>query len=1073
MNYLRKAQYSVLRGMNSGRAPGLIGTDQMAYLKNWTIRGGRMRVRSRWVRRKTIYEGMPQGFQVFSQTGEMLVSVGGQIIRLDCRNWSMTPLTDNSTRNSSSGLYAYFCETDGSIVIQDGRSWPLVYDGSTFRRFTDEQGDTLPVGTCMAYGSGRLAVAIGNGRLVRIGDIKQNAHQSELEFTETARLLGGGDLAYPERVMALTHVPIVDTSSGKGPLLVGLARRLFSVRTDIPSRDAWANADGFETEVFNQHGITGHVAHAQVNQDVYFRAVDGLRSVRLTVGDYGSAGATPISREMALRFDRDTEWMLDGCSAAYFDNRLVMTHSPRLLENRRPIHAGVVSLNFDLLSEIGQKSQPAFDGEWSGVAVVQVGTGLVDGERRLFALCREGDANSIWEMLPDRTARIDVSRGIYAEDAPRAVAETPVYYGDDPNRLMNFDHARLWCKELRGYARVDVKFRMDGATAWTLLDTFRMQSATSTFENPQPTESRGPLTTRRASDAKDATRKTVANRGPGVQLRFEVCGQVQIERWEIAYELATDDHLSAENRTEDADLSSTECPIELPAEPTSPTLAPVLAVYNEAGDTAIGASADLGDIPALGSLLVTWQLANVGGQTLELGTITVSGARYSLYQGPVETSLEPGERTTIILRALSTGAQAGSVSIASNDTDTPEVITLTSEVGNEEQTCPEGYTGYPVAANTVYAATQAAANTAAEALLECVEDMFSIDINGAVHSLAIDSAGRLLLGGDFTELGGVSRYRLARLINVTPDELFNPSADGRVNAINVLADDSVIIGGSFTNVNSSSRSRIARLDSSGILDESFNPNASNVVFAVGHRTDGSVLVCGSFTSIGGGSQAWHAKISSETGVLDASYSPNVRSVTAGTRAIAIDGSGRAYIGGRFADIDFIGGTNFARITTAGEYDATCPVNTSGGASDIVSAIGRQSNGNIIIGGYFSSINGVSRTNIGRVTNAGVLDSFNPSSNNEIFVISVADDDSFYVGGRFTSIGGQTRTKLARFSADGSIDMSFNPVISGGTEEVFAIAVESSGRVWVGGNFTTVNGENRPSIARLNIDGTLA
>jgi uncharacterized delta-60 repeat protein len=49
---------------------------------------------------------------------------------------------------------------------------------------------------------------------------------------------------------------------------------------------------------------------------------------------------------------------------------------------------------------------------------------------------------------------------------------------------------------------------------------------------------------------------------------------------------------------------------------------------------------------------------------------------------------------------------------------------------------------------------------------------------------------------------------------------------------------------------------------------------------------------------------------------------------------------------------------------------------------------------------------------------------------------------------------------------------FNPVLSSGYEYVHAIAVQPDGKILIGGQFNTVNGESRPKLARLNPDGTL-
>ncbi|MBI5286558.1 MAG: delta-60 repeat domain-containing protein [Deltaproteobacteria bacterium] len=52
--------------------------------------------------------------------------------------------------------------------------------------------------------------------------------------------------------------------------------------------------------------------------------------------------------------------------------------------------------------------------------------------------------------------------------------------------------------------------------------------------------------------------------------------------------------------------------------------------------------------------------------------------------------------------------------------------------------------------------------------------------------------------------------------------------------------------------------------------------------------------------------------------------------------------------------------------------------------------------------------------------------FNPNANNEIYSIAVQSDGKIIVGGAFTTIGGVTRNYIARLNSDGSLDVGFNP-----------------------------------------------
>jgi uncharacterized delta-60 repeat protein len=96
---------------------------------------------------------------------------------------------------------------------------------------------------------------------------------------------------------------------------------------------------------------------------------------------------------------------------------------------------------------------------------------------------------------------------------------------------------------------------------------------------------------------------------------------------------------------------------------------------------------------------------------------------------------------------------------------------------------------------------------------------------------------------------------------------------------------------------------------------------------------------------------------------------------------------------------------------------------------------------------------------------------NAGANAEILAVAVQSDGKIVVGGNFTTFGGQPRARLARFNADGTLDAAFNPGANG---PVTALLVQSGNRLVVGGNFTTIGSGATPRsrLARLNSDGSV-
>ena len=117
---------------------------------------------------------------------------------------------------------------------------------------------------------------------------------------------------------------------------------------------------------------------------------------------------------------------------------------------------------------------------------------------------------------------------------------------------------------------------------------------------------------------------------------------------------------------------------------------------------------------------------------------------------------------------------------------------------------------------------------------------------------------------------------------------------------------------------------------------------------------------------------------------------------------------------------------------------------------------------------------------GRMTSAvavltvslAIADSFNPGASgamDEVNTLIVQPDGKILVGGSFSTLGGQPRNCIGRLNADGTLDASFNP---GADAPVFSLALQPDDKILAGGVFSTLGGQTRNYIGRLNADGTL-
>src|SRR5262249_8703829 len=138
-------------------------------------------------------------------------------------------------------------------------------------------------------------------------------------------------------------------------------------------------------------------------------------------------------------------------------------------------------------------------------------------------------------------------------------------------------------------------------------------------------------------------------------------------------------------------------------------------------------------------------------------------------------------------------------------------------------------------------------------------------------------------------------------------------------------------------------------------------------------------------------------------------------------------------------------------------------------------IASQNDGRVLIGGGFTSVNGIGRNHVARLNSDGTLDNrFDPGTGSDggVLCLVLQLDGKVLVGGRFLHVNGVVRNGIARLNGvDGGLDLTFDP--GAGTDgPVNSIALQPDGKLLIGGEFTRVNGNSRTGIARLNPDGTL-
>jgi len=465
-------------GVDSGRDPGLLGPTNVADALNASFRGGLAHPRPGVDRLDLVTSGAVttafatgryQGCGSYvSNSGKayVVVSVSGKLYSIPLNSPTPTvtqiPLPAGDLGNSPTLRKAWFVQADRYLVVQDGQSRPFIWDGATLRRATR---DEVPTGGPMAYGLGRLWVAIDNsfvGGDIIYGDPLYGT-ANVLRFKENNVINEGGAFSVPWQagnITGLSFAAKTDTASGEGSLMVFTPNGVFEF--DAPTdRTTWRDLQQpIQRFALLRNGAESHESITQVNGDLFFRSIDGIRSFYFARRDWNTWANTPISREVQPTIDRDDRSLLYWSSSINFDNRFITTADP-IMEDRGTVWRKCLALDFDLVSGISTKLPPAWDGKWVLVdKCLQLVTVQTEGGVRAFAFGFDEDGVlGLWEITT--SSWTDDGNDIEWELVPRSFQFTK------PLALKQLKTAEFWLTELRGNFSVNSYYRADTKGCWS------------------------------------------------------------------------------------------------------------------------------------------------------------------------------------------------------------------------------------------------------------------------------------------------------------------------------------------------------------------------------------------------------------------------------------------------------------------------------------------------------------------------------------------------------------------------------------------------------------------------------
>jgi uncharacterized delta-60 repeat protein len=288
--------------------------------------------------------------------------------------------------------------------------------------------------------------------------------------------------------------------------------------------------------------------------------------------------------------------------------------------------------------------------------------------------------------------------------------------------------------------------------------------------------------------------------------------------------------------------------------------------------------------------------------------------------------------------------------------------------------------------------------------------------------------------------------------------------------------NSMYVGGIFSNYNGFAASCYIKINSDGTVDESFDTgsgfNDHVRATAIQYYTDDKVVVGGNFSTYKGSSYNRIIRLNTD-GSIDGSFIVGSGFDDVVNVVVIQPSDYKILVGGQFTSYSGVTANRLIRLNVDGSIDDTF-LQGSGINGSTVDSIAIQSDSKILIGGNFYEYSGVSTYHIVRLNPDGSIDdTFSIGGYFDSSIRKIVYDqfsDKIYVGGFFTNYSGVTSNYFVRLNPDGSKDETFI-MGTGFNNFVDDFVIQSSGQILLVGGFNSYNDESCNYIVRLNSDGT--
>lgn len=345
-------------------------------------------------------------------------------------------------------------------------------------------------------------------------------------------------------------------------------------------------------------------------------------------------------------------------------------------------------------------------------------------------------------------------------------------------------------------------------------------------------------------------------------------------------------------------------------------------------------------------------------------------------------------------------------------------------------------------------------------------------LDHAVLALARRNDGGIVAAGNFARIGQAFSMGLAQFSPAAqqPAALVPAERLGHVGHFVRQPFGGIVVTGRFDRANGAERRRLLRLKPDGSLDGSWTLGIDGDVDALAADAEGNIYIGGYFNSVGGYSNySGLVKIDGAIGTVRLDWNPQfdgryVQGIVVDAENVYVssgwsspkvarlsrnDGSGEIQwelgaSSGRPVRLQRVGGNLYVSLSDLNSASVARRISMAttlmdpdwklSFSSDSELCIVGADDGDLFVGGYFTSVNDVPRRHLARVSSTLPVQvrDWNPAPNGSIFGLGRAEDGRLFASGAFTVIGGNLRSGIAELRpSDGIVLDNWKPRLGGG------------------------------------------